>query len=111
MTVAVQPDPMAGSDYLLDERGISPHLLADQEERRARVRASQQLQHGGRALRMGSVVEGERDPGGGQHPRQTESAGGAGEHWRERVAKHTVDDRSSCARKERCAAAIPVRPW
>ena len=61
MAVAVQADPVARGDDLAGERGVAPHLLADEEEGRAARRcARQDLEHRGRALRVRAVVEGER---------------------------------------------------
>ncbi len=60
MAVAVQADRMAGCDDLAGERGVAPHLLADQEEGRLHTRSSENLEHRRGSLRVRPVVEGER---------------------------------------------------
>ena len=51
---------MPGGDDLRGERRVAPHLLADQEEGRVHARGGEQLEHRRRALRVGTVVEGQR---------------------------------------------------
>ena len=62
VAVAMDADRMAGSNDLGRECPVVLDLLADEEERRNRVRAVKCLEHGRGALAMGPVVEGERNP-------------------------------------------------
>ena len=64
MAIAVQGDGVAGGRDLGDQRRAPLHLLADHEERRARVRAREGLEHGRRALGVRAVVERQRDARG-----------------------------------------------
>jgi len=62
VAVAVQGDLVACRGDLGGERRAPLDLLADEEERRGHACRCEQLEHGGRALRMRAVVERERDP-------------------------------------------------
>src|SRR5919197_5939300 len=61
MAVAVEADVVAGSDDLGRELRSALDLLADEEERRPRVRSLQERENRRRSGRMRSVVERERD--------------------------------------------------
>ena len=61
VAVAVQPDGVARGDDLGGQRGRAPHLLADEEERRRRAGVLEDVEHRGRALRVRTVVERQRD--------------------------------------------------
>ena len=60
MAVAVQADLVTGRDDLASERGVAPHLLADEEEGRPHTRSGEDLEHRRGALAVRPVVEGER---------------------------------------------------
>jgi len=53
---------MAGGDDLGGERRVAVHLLADQKERGRDPGALERRKDGRGALRMRTVVEGQRDP-------------------------------------------------
>jgi hypothetical protein len=63
VAVRVDADGVAGGDDLAREARAAPDLLADEEERRDGACLAQDLEHPRRALRVRSVVEGERDRG------------------------------------------------
>ena len=97
MPVAVQGDRVARGGDLGRECWPALDLLADQEERRPRASAREELEDGRGALRMRAVVEGQRDGGRwrlGAHgwsvecPWQVEGSGRRGEDRREEVADH-----------------------
>ena len=61
--VAVEADCVPGADDLGRQGGRALHLLAYQKERGGRPRVGQRRQHCRRALRVRTVVEGERHRG------------------------------------------------
>ena len=61
MPVAVHADGVSGRSDLPDEIRVASDVLAHEEERGEGTLASQRVEHGRRPLRMGPVVEGERD--------------------------------------------------
>ena len=60
VAVAMEPDLMACSRDLADERRVARGLLAADEERRAHVKPSEFDEHSRRPQRVRTVVEGER---------------------------------------------------
>src|ERR1044072_3641714 len=60
MTVAMQLNPVAGGDDLGRQGGAADDLLAGEEKRCSRIRLPQALQRERGALRMGTVVKGQR---------------------------------------------------
>ena len=66
MPVAVNPDLVAGGGDLRRELGMPGDLLADEIEGGADSRSFELGQHGGRALGVGPVVEGDREAASGQ---------------------------------------------
>jgi len=57
VSIAVQPDAVAGGDDFGGECGRARNLLADEEERRGRLEAREHLQYRSGPLWMRSVVE------------------------------------------------------
>jgi hypothetical protein len=92
MPVAVERDRVTLRDDLGGERRAPLHLLADQEEHGARIRAGEQLEHGRRSLRMGTVVERNRDSGGARRKRarDVERVRRLGCDGGEQVAEHDL---------------------
>ena len=74
MAVAMDAHLVARRHDLGGERRSAPHLLADEEERRAHAAAVQGGERRGRALRVGAVVEGQRDGAGSATRLRTPSA-------------------------------------
>ena len=76
--MAVQRDFVPAANDLGGDAGESLDLLADEEEGRPRLVAVEELQRGGRSLRVRAVVEGECD---GVRPLDPAgNAEGTGEH-------------------------------
>jgi hypothetical protein len=59
---AVEGDLMPRLRHLLREVGVRRHLFAHEEEHRAYGGSRQGIEDGGRGIRVGPVVEGERHP-------------------------------------------------
>src|SRR5581483_5063699 len=89
VAIAVEGDRVAGRRELRRQRGPAADLLAAEEERGRRAGPGERVEHGGRAGRMGTVVEGERDARGGspllpEVARDAERPRGPGAHRGER---------------------------
>ena len=106
--IAVQRDLMTGGDDPPHELGAPHDLLADHEERRPRARASEQVEHRRRALRMGPVVERQRHAAGaGQRARKVQRPGGVPVDRCEQMADH-ASMMASCSRN--ALIDSPVKP-
>ena len=97
MPVTVQRHLVPTVDDLSHELWPSLHLLAHEEEGRARIRAGEQLEHRWSSLRVRPVIERERyaDRPGAQSSLQLERGGGSWEDRCQSMSNHEADDRSA----------------
>jgi hypothetical protein len=109
--MAVQSDHVPRGHDLSGQPRPALDLLADDEEHAARARARKHLEHGGRTLGMGPVVEGERDATGAwERTRKLQLGGCTRQHRREGVANHAgmiADLRGACPGR---TSNRPVKP-
>ena len=92
MAVPVQSNGVSRGDEILQQRWTALDLLSDDEERRSRARAREDLEHGRRPRRVWTVVERQRNATptgpGRDRPRQPQAGRRSGHDGREQVTDH-----------------------